>query len=46
MGYSWLDGHIPVFGNVGIGWPIVWRRWVLVMIGMLPDLPQFNVHHF
>ncbi|CAL1710858.1 unnamed protein product [Somion occarium] len=33
MGYSWLDGHIPVFGNVGIGWSIVWRRWLTVMIG-------------
>ncbi|KAI0070747.1 hypothetical protein K474DRAFT_1631398 [Panus rudis PR-1116 ss-1] len=33
MGYSWLDGHIPVLGNVGIGWSIVWRRWLLVMIG-------------
>ncbi|EED82525.1 predicted protein [Postia placenta Mad-698-R] len=33
VGYSWLDGHIHVLGDVGIGWPVAWRRWVLVMIG-------------
>lgn len=33
VGYSWLDGHIQVLGDVGIGWPVAWRRWVLVMIG-------------
>ncbi|GBE84358.1 hypothetical protein BKA93DRAFT_807068 [Sparassis latifolia] len=33
VGYSWIDGHLLVFGNAGIGWSIAWRRWVLVMIG-------------
>ncbi|KZT71069.1 hypothetical protein DAEQUDRAFT_724415 [Daedalea quercina L-15889] len=34
IGYSWLDGHIAVLGNVGIGWPVAWRRFVLVTIGV------------
>ncbi|THH31626.1 hypothetical protein EUX98_g2549 [Antrodiella citrinella] len=34
VGYSWLDGHIPVVGNVGWGWSIVWRRFVTVIIGV------------
>ncbi|KAH8103409.1 hypothetical protein BXZ70DRAFT_728472 [Cristinia sonorae] len=33
LGFSWLDGHIPVYGNVGWGWSVVWRRFVTVMIG-------------
>ncbi|KAI0266395.1 hypothetical protein BC834DRAFT_969434 [Gloeopeniophorella convolvens] len=33
VGYSWIDGHLPVISNVGIGWPVAWRRWTLVMIG-------------
>ncbi|KZT02812.1 uncharacterized protein LAESUDRAFT_729774 [Laetiporus sulphureus 93-53] len=33
VGYSWLDGHITVLGDVGIGWPVAWRRFVLVIIG-------------
>ncbi|KAI0946571.1 hypothetical protein AcW1_010001 [Taiwanofungus camphoratus] len=35
VGYSWLDGHIAQVGNVGIGWSVAWRRWVLVLIGSL-----------
>ncbi|TFY63497.1 hypothetical protein EVJ58_g3215 [Rhodofomes roseus] len=34
IGYSWLDGHIAVLGNVGIGWGVAWRRFVLVIIGV------------
>ncbi|EPS95103.1 hypothetical protein FOMPIDRAFT_1038634 [Fomitopsis schrenkii] len=34
IGYSWLDGHIVVLGNVGIGWSVAWRRFVLVVIGV------------
>jgi len=34
IGYSWLDGHIAVLGNVGIGWSVAWRRFVLVVIGV------------
>ena len=33
MGYSWIDGHLPVAGSPGIGWPIAWKRFVQVMIG-------------
>ncbi|KAI0371992.1 hypothetical protein BV20DRAFT_940807 [Pilatotrama ljubarskyi] len=34
VGYSWIDGNLPgIFQNVGIGWEVTWRRWVLVMIG-------------
>ncbi|KAI8970891.1 hypothetical protein BD414DRAFT_501521 [Trametes punicea] len=34
VGYSWIDGNLPgIFQNVGIGWNVAWRRWVLVMIG-------------
>ncbi|KAH9067948.1 hypothetical protein EDB87DRAFT_1700654 [Lactarius vividus] len=32
-GYSWIDGHLPVLSNPGIGWHAAWRRWTLVMIG-------------
>jgi hypothetical protein len=34
MGYSWIDGHLPVISNVGIGWQVAWKRWTLVMIGV------------
>lgn len=34
VGYSWIDGNLAgIFQNVGIGWEVAWRRWVLVMIG-------------
>ncbi|OBZ77446.1 Uncharacterized protein C57A7.05 [Grifola frondosa] len=34
VGYSWIDGNLPgIFGSVGFGWSVAWRRWVLVMIG-------------
>lgn len=33
VGYSWLNGHEVIIGNVGIGWAVAWRRWVLVVIG-------------
>ncbi|EPQ51266.1 hypothetical protein GLOTRDRAFT_66016 [Gloeophyllum trabeum ATCC 11539] len=33
VGYSWIDGHLPLYGNPGVGWSIAWRRWVLVVIG-------------
>ncbi|KAI0041578.1 hypothetical protein FA95DRAFT_677065 [Auriscalpium vulgare] len=32
-GFSWIDGHLPVISDPGIGWPVAWRRWTLVMIG-------------
>lgn len=33
IGYSWIDGHLPVLSDPGIGWSAAWRRWTLVMIG-------------
>ena len=33
MGYSWIDGHLVTISSPGIGWPIAWKRWVLVVIG-------------
>ncbi|KAH9050166.1 hypothetical protein EDB84DRAFT_1623276 [Lactarius hengduanensis] len=33
VGYSWIDAHLPVISNVGIGWHVAWKRWTLVMIG-------------
>jgi hypothetical protein len=33
VGYSWIDGHLPVISDVGIGWHVAWKRWTLVMIG-------------
>ncbi|KAI0002456.1 hypothetical protein BJV74DRAFT_815934 [Russula compacta] len=33
VGYSWIDGHLHVISNVGIGWPVAWKRWTLVTIG-------------
>ncbi|EJD03603.1 uncharacterized protein FOMMEDRAFT_133035 [Fomitiporia mediterranea MF3/22] len=34
VGYSWIDANLNVVGNPGIGWPIAWKRFVLVMIGV------------
>lgn len=25
-GYSWIDGHLEVVGNLGHGWSVAWRR--------------------
>ncbi|KAA1472661.1 hypothetical protein DENSPDRAFT_872334 [Dentipellis sp. KUC8613] len=33
LGYSWIDGHLPVISNPGTGWHVAWRRAVLVLIG-------------
>lgn len=33
VGYSWIDGHLDVISNVGIGWHVAWKRWTLIMIG-------------
>jgi hypothetical protein len=33
IGYSWIDGHLPVLSNPGIGGNVAWRRWTLIMIG-------------
>ena len=33
VGYSWVDGHLEVINSPGIGWPLAWKRFVLVVIG-------------
>ncbi|KAI0320467.1 hypothetical protein OF83DRAFT_1053079 [Amylostereum chailletii] len=33
VGYSWLDGHLPVL-SIGYGWDVAWRRTVNVLIGV------------
>lgn len=31
--YSWVDTHIPSYGNPGVGYSVFWRRVVLVLVG-------------
>lgn len=33
VGYSWIDGHLFVVGSPGIGWEVVWKRFVVVAAG-------------
>ncbi|EJU01649.1 hypothetical protein DACRYDRAFT_116734 [Dacryopinax primogenitus] len=33
VGYSWVDSHIPVLQNAGVGVFLAWRRAFLVIIG-------------
>lgn len=33
VSYSWIDTHIPSYGNPGVGYPVFWRRLLLVIIG-------------
>lgn len=33
IAYSWIDTHIPSYGNPGAGYSVFWRRTLLVMIG-------------
>lgn len=35
VGYSWVDGHLQVINSPGVGWPIAWKRFVLVVIGKM-----------
>ncbi|GAA5882877.1 hypothetical protein JCM16303_006623 [Sporobolomyces ruberrimus] len=34
IGYSWQNGHNPAPSSIGWGWPIAWRRFVCVLIGI------------
>lgn len=34
IGYSWIDSHLVVLSNSGIGVAVAWRRTLLVIIGM------------
>jgi hypothetical protein len=33
VAYSWIDTHIPSYGNPGVGYSVFWRRTLLVLIG-------------
>ncbi|KAM0209453.1 hypothetical protein ACHAQI_006501 [Fusarium lateritium] len=33
VSYSWVDTHIPTYGNPGVGYDVFWRRILLVLIG-------------
>ncbi|KZP26783.1 hypothetical protein FIBSPDRAFT_731732 [Athelia psychrophila] len=33
IGYSWVDAHLIVVGAPGVGWPVAWKRLLLVIIG-------------
>lgn len=33
VSYSWIDTHIPSYGNPGVGVSVFWRRLLLVIIG-------------
>lgn len=53
VAYSWIDTHIPSYGNPGVGYSVFWRRLVLVIIGFaaavivnfLPRPPSANRHY-
>jgi hypothetical protein len=34
VGYSWIDGHLPVISDVGMGWEVAWKRGTIVLIGV------------
>ncbi|SPO31677.1 uncharacterized protein UTRI_06624_B [Ustilago trichophora] len=34
VGYSWIDTHLQVLANSGIGIEVAWKRTLLVIIGM------------
>ena len=33
IGYSYIDTHLPAYGNPGYGYEVFWRRTVLVLVG-------------
>ncbi|KIW40722.1 uncharacterized protein PV06_07899 [Exophiala oligosperma] len=53
VAYSWVDTHMPRFGNPGVGYEVFWRRMLLVIIGftaatlvtLLPRPPSANRHY-
>lgn len=53
VGYSWVDTHIPSYGNPGVGYNVFWRRLLLVLIGFgastlvtfFPRPPSGNRHY-
>ncbi|KAL2812650.1 hypothetical protein BJX63DRAFT_396265 [Aspergillus granulosus] len=34
VAYSYVDTHIPSYGNPGVGYTVFWRRLLLVLIGI------------
>lgn len=34
VGYSWQNSHLPSSVNLGWGWPVAWRRFIVVLIGI------------
>ncbi|BFZ57550.1 hypothetical protein PYCC9005_004602 [Savitreella phatthalungensis] len=34
IGYSWQNTHVPSQYGLGHGWPVAWRRFVVVCIGI------------
>ena len=53
VAYSWIDTHIPSYGNPGVGYNVFWRRLLLVLIGFgastvvtfFPRPPSGNRHY-
>ena len=53
VAYSWIDTHIPSYGNPGVGYSVFWRRLLLVLIGFgastvvlyFPCPPSGNRHY-
>jgi len=53
MAYSWVDTHIPSYGNPGLGYSVFWRRTLLVIVGFttaalvtfIPRPPSANRHY-
>ncbi|KAH8678498.1 hypothetical protein BX600DRAFT_507441 [Xylariales sp. PMI_506] len=38
VSYSWIDTHIPSYGNPGVGYNVFWRRLLLVIIGFAASM--------
>lgn len=53
VAYSWVDTHIPSYGNPGVGYEVFWRRMLLVVVGfgaaafvtIFPRPPSMNRHY-
>ncbi|KUJ11458.1 uncharacterized protein LY89DRAFT_786387 [Mollisia scopiformis] len=38
VAYSWINTHMPSYGNSGVGYDIFWRRIILVLVGFAAAL--------
>jgi len=50
---SWVDTHIPSYGNPGVGYMVFWRRILLVLIGFTAAMivtfftkPPSGIRHY